>query len=86
MRVCLLLAAATLAACANTYHPEYHPVTTVSYSSTNASPVNLAMPEPQPVYVMPSPVSAGPLPPATLAPVLAPAVPEPPTPPPNFPW
>jgi hypothetical protein len=36
-----MLAAAALVACANEYHPEYHPVTQTSYAQTVSSPVTV---------------------------------------------
>jgi len=76
MRIFLALAAVSLAACGNTYHPEYHPVTTTTYSQSVASPVTVQGTAGQPVYV-PAP---------TTPHAQMPSPPPPPRPPADFPW
>lgn len=74
MRACIVLVAAALVACGNTYHPEYHPVTTTSYSQSIASPVTVQGAAGQPVYV---PAPAAPPPPPRHLPAPAPPPPPP---------
>ncbi len=76
MRLLVALSiAASAVACGNTYHPEYHPVTTTTYSQSVASP-GVVQPAPQGVVYAPAP-------PPTM---VAPPPPAPPQPPPGFPW
>ncbi len=79
MRIFTALAAVALTACGYSYHPDYHPTTTTTYSQSIASPVTVQGTSGQPVYV-PAP-SPPPAPPAQL-----PAAPPPPHPPEGFPW
>ncbi len=68
-------------ACGNTYHPEYHPETSVQYTTSNANPVHVQTGQAQPVYVMQQPTQGQP-----QQPMVLPAAPPPPTPPEGFPW
>ena len=81
MRLSPLFVAALLSAgCFNTSHPEYHPVTSLTYSQNVSSGVAVHPAQAgQPVYVMPAQGQAAPL-------MQAPPPPQPPTPPDNFPW
>jgi hypothetical protein len=63
------LAALAIAACGNTYHPEYHPVTVTSYEqhvaypaagSPSAQPAVVFRPPPPPQPPTPAPWSAWP--------------------------
>jgi hypothetical protein len=64
-----------LAGCANTYHPEYHPVTNTSYSQNVNQPVTVdAYGRPVQVPPVQGPTTRFPPPP------------QPPQPPPDFPW
>jgi hypothetical protein len=75
--VFILLVASSLAvACGNTYHPEYHPQTSVTYSQSVANPVHVTPAAGQGVQVMPAPAQT----------TVVPAPPAPPTPPEGFPW
>jgi hypothetical protein len=80
----LVIALAVLPACGNTYHPEYHPETSVNYSQTIASPVSVHTSGAQPIVVHPSP----PQPVAPLAPpAVRPLAPPPPEmAPPEMEW
>ena len=78
MRFFLALGVAALTACGNTYHPEYHPQSSFSYSQNVSSPVVVKTGTPQPVYVTPSPA------PPSVAQL--PAPPPPPQPPADWPW
>ena len=53
----LLIVPFALAACANTYHPEYHPVTTTNYEQSVAYPAAGlgAAPPPSVVFRAPPP-------------------------------
>jgi hypothetical protein len=76
-----VVAALLSAGCFNTSHPEYHPVTRLSYSQNVSSGVSVTPAAGgQPVYVMPAPGGAA------AAPMQPPAPPPPPAPPENFPW
>jgi hypothetical protein len=75
----LVGATVALVGCGNTYHPEYHPVSSLTYSQSVVSPVHVTTGgTPQPVYVMPTP--------AANAVQQLPALPPPPTPPENWQW
>jgi hypothetical protein len=75
--ILLAFAIVAIAACGNTYHPEYHPTSSYSYHNSNSMPV-VVHPQPgQGVYVMPSPSQSQ---------TVLPAPPPPPTPPADFPW
>ena len=64
-----------LAACGNTYHPEYHPQSSYSFQQTTSNPV-VVHPQPgQGVHVMPAPAQS-----TTVLPA------PPPLPPADFPW
>ncbi len=55
-RALLALASLALAACGNTYHPEYHPVTVTSYEQHVAYPAaGPASAQPGPVFRPPPP-------------------------------
>ena len=72
----LTLMAGALAACGNTYHPEYHPQSSFSFQQTTSNPV-VVHPQPgQGVQVMPAPAQT----------TVLPAPPPLPTPPADFPW
>ncbi len=71
MRLLALIALMMLPACGNTYHPEYHPVTSVKYTQTVGVPVSAGA---QPVVVAPP----------WLAPPPPIAIPSPP--PPDMEW
>lgn len=60
MRVCITLAVLSLAACTNTYHPEYHPVTATTITQTTSSgsqPTTVAAPGLGPVIVQQPPAA-----------------------------
>jgi hypothetical protein len=82
MRYWLIIASALCASsagCGNTYHPEYHPQTSVQYSVSTSNPVHVqGGAQAQPVYVTPASAQ-----PQTIT---VPAPPPPPTPPESFPW
>lgn len=65
-----LALAAALPACGNTYHPEYHPVTSLRYQQTLSYPVSVNAASGQPVVVSPPQGSAFAAP--TAMPPLAP--------------
>lgn len=75
-RMTLIVASAlALAACGNTYHPEYHPISSYSIQTSTSMPV-VVHPQPgQGVQVMPAPAQT----------VVVPA-PPPPMNPADFPW
>jgi hypothetical protein len=78
MRLFLALAAAAaVTACGNTYHPEYHPVTTTTYSQHVSTPAYVQTVQGQPVY------ATAPAPGPT---VVFPPPQQPPEPPESFPW
>ena len=57
-RMTLMAGALALTACANTYHPEYHPQSSYSYQTSTSMPV-VVHPQPgQGVQIMPSPAPA----------------------------
>jgi hypothetical protein len=75
MRFLFALAiAASAIACANEYHPEYHPVTTTTYTQSVGSPAVVQAAPQQVVYAAPPPT------------MQAPPPPPPPQPPPGWPW
>ncbi len=75
--ILLPFCALAIAACGNTYHPEYHPTSSYSYQNSTSMPV-VVHPQPnQGVCVMPAPTQSA---------TVLPAPPPPPTPPADFPW
>lgn len=92
MRPLIVLAVSfALTACGSNYHPEYHPVTAVSYTQTVGSPAYVQpggyVQQAQPGYVQ---SAQGPVvyaAPGQGGPVAEfPAPPQPPQPPAEFPW
>ena len=74
----ITLMAGALAACGNTYHPEYHPQSSFTYQQSTSMPV-VVHPQPgQGVQIMPAP--------SAQATTVLPAAPPLPTPPADFPW
>jgi hypothetical protein len=62
--VTLVLAPLALAACGNTYHPEYHPVTVTTYEQHVAYPAGESVgARPSPVFQAPPPPRPAPPPP-----------------------
>ena len=59
MRKLLWLVLATLPACGNSYHPEYHPVTSMQYQQTLSYPVSVHPANGQGVIVSQAPAPAG---------------------------
>jgi hypothetical protein len=69
----LWLVLAALPACGNTYHPEYHPVTSVRYQQQLSYPVSVhPAPGQQVVVAPPSGYAYGMPPPPTLPPLSPP--------------
>lgn len=53
--------AASLVACGNSYHPEYHPVTATTVNQNYSSPVYVGGGAPRPVVVTPQPSQQSPI-------------------------
>jgi hypothetical protein len=86
--VVLIAACGALVGCGNTYHPEYHPVTSTQYSQSLSYPVTVhnggSAAERSPVVITPAPGSVVSQPGAPVMPAM-PAPPGPPAPPSGWP-
>ena len=74
VRLLPFVLAALLPACGNTYHPEYHPVSTVNYEQTLSYPVSVHPAPGQGVVVTQAPGAApiAPMPPPRMPPLTPP--------------